>query len=98
LPDDVAETDGTPLVLLTSGKPRMTIKPVTISKGKNDLRARPAFDNWTATVRIRFDADQFNVSDVANLLYRAGQQVGLLEGRPLSKHSCGLNWGMFHLA
>jgi hypothetical protein len=53
---------------------------------------------WEAIVRIHYDADRFTVQDVANLLLRAGMQVGVGEGRMSSPHCVGLNWGCFTLA
>jgi hypothetical protein len=88
-------TDGTPLVKITKGEPEMNVMPVVISKGKTDLRARPIFKEWEADVRIRYDADQFTLTDVANLLARVGLQVGIGEGRPASKNSAGLGYGLF---
>jgi hypothetical protein len=52
---------------------------------------------WSATLRIQFDADQFQTSDVANLLARAGLQVGIGEGRPDSKKSAGMGFGQFEV-
>lgn len=94
-------TDGTPLVKITKGKPEMNVMPVRIGKGASattDLRARPIYKYWEAKVRIRWDADQFTLSDVANLLARVGLQVGLGEGRPASKNSAGLGYGLFDVA
>jgi hypothetical protein len=54
-------------------------------------------EGWEAKLRIRYDADQFSLSDVSNLLARAGMQVGVGEGRPDSKDSAGLGWGLFSL-
>ena len=48
-------------------------------------------------MRVRFDADQFTLTDVANLLMRVGMQVGIGEGRPFSKNSNGMGWGLFDL-
>jgi ribosomal protein S17 len=41
--------------------------------------------------------DQFKVQDVANLLSRVGEQVGICEGRPDSKNSAGMGWGTFQV-
>jgi len=59
------------------------------------LTIRPMYFPWSATLRIRFDADQFSVTDITNLLARAGGQVGIGEGRPNSKNSGGMGWGTF---
>jgi len=48
-------------------------------------------------VVVNFDADQFTVQDVTNLMQRVGMQVGIGEGRPDSRDSAGLGWGTFCL-
>lgn len=94
-PDGFDKEDGTPLVKFTKGKPEYMESYVRIP-GSVDVCARPKWDaGWRATLRIRFDADRFSASDVLNLLARAGQQVGIGEGRPDSKMSCGMGWGLF---
>jgi hypothetical protein len=88
--------DGTPLVRITKGEPGYFESTVRNDSGVCDIRARPMWQpGWEATLRVRFDADQFTMDDVANLLNRAGQQVGVGEGRPFSKKSAGLGWGLF---
>ena len=94
--DGVGEDGLTPLVQITKGEPMHTEMAVRINNTTTDIRARPMWaEGWEAVVRIRFDADQFTMTDVANLLVRAGLQVGILEGRPSSKDSNGMGWGMF---
>lgn len=61
------------------------------------VTVRAAYHNWSAKVKLRWDADQFTVEDVTNLLYRVGLQVGIGEGRPDSKNSTGMGWGMFEV-
>lgn len=90
--------DGTPLVKITKGKPMMHVGHGRNSNGSVDLRARPMWSpGWEAIVRIRFDEDQFQLQDVANLLARVGSQVGIGEGRADSKESAGCGWGFFSL-
>lgn len=100
LADGLDTDDGTPLVRITKGKP----EPFDIDKldtvrnetGVIDLRARPKWKpGWEAEIRVQFDADQFTSTDVANLLMRVGLQVGIGEGRPDSKKSTGMGWGLF---
>lgn len=94
--DGVDPDDGTPLVLITKGEPHYVEHAVRNESGVCDVRARPMWDDgWRAIVRIRFDADRFTAIDIMNLLARAGQQVGIGEGRPDSKESCGMGWGLF---
>ena len=66
-----------------------------VETGQPYVTVRAAYHNWGAKVNIRFDADQFTVEDITNLLMRVGQQVGLGEGRPDSKNSAGMGWGLF---
>lgn len=68
-----------------------------VETGQPYLIVRPAYHNWRATVRIRWDADQFTLQDVTNLMMRVGQQVGLCEGRNDSPNSAGMGWGSFDL-
>jgi len=91
--------DGTPLVRISKGEPTYHEAAVRISMGTTDIRPRPMWrEGWEAVVRVRFDEDQFTITDVANLMLRAGLQVGVGEGRPDSRSSCGMGWGMFTLA
>ena len=96
---DGFEADGTPLVKITKGEPHYHESYVRNATGVVDLRARAMWDvGWEMTVRIKYDADQFSLQDVANLLLRAGMQVGIGEGRPDSKGSAGCGWGTYTLA
>lgn len=95
--DSFDRTDGIPLVFIT-GEPQYFEQPVRNDSGVADLRARPMWEpGWTAAVRIRFDADIFTLDDVANLLLRAGMQVGIGAGRPDSRKSTGVGWGLFEI-
>lgn len=93
--DGLDKVDGTPLVKLIAGKPEKTELAVRNSTGVLDIRVRPLWRKWGAKVRVRFDEDQFTTQDVVNLLARAGQQIGIGEGRPYSKQSAGLGYGLF---
>ena len=80
------------------GKPRKLESIARVETGAAYITVRCCFDDWKAKIRIRFDADQFSIKDVSNLLARVGEQVGLGEGRPDSKNSTGMGWGTFRLA
>jgi hypothetical protein len=87
--------DQTPLVRITKGEPEYAEHIVRIQM-TTDIRARAMWrPGWEAVVRVKFDADQFTLTDVANLLMRVGMQVGVGEGRPDSKTSTGMGWGTF---
>jgi hypothetical protein len=88
--------DGTPLVRISKGEPKYVEHPVRNESGVADIRPRPMWaEGWEACVRIRWDASQFSVQDVLNLMARVGAQVGIGEGRPDSKNSAGMGWGLF---
>jgi hypothetical protein len=92
-------TDGTPLVRITKGEPEYNEMPVRLASGVCDIHPRPMWrPGWEAIVRIRYDADQFTLMDITNLLMRVGMQSGIGEGRPFSKNSNGMGWGLFTIA
>lgn len=94
--DGFDKEDGTPLVKITKGEPKMHLAPARNSNGSTDIRARPMWEaGWQAVVRIRWDTKQFGSADVVNLLATVGLQVGVGEGRPDSRMSAGQGWGMF---
>jgi hypothetical protein len=96
--DGFDAVDGTPLVKITKGDPERHFAPARNDNGSTDIRCRPMWrEGWEAVVRIRWDAAQFSASDVANLFARVGLQVGIGEGRPDSRNSAGLGWGLFEL-
>jgi hypothetical protein len=68
-----------------------------VSNGQPYVSVRAAYHNWKAIARISYDADQFNQDDVTNLMLRVGMQVGIGEGRPDSKNSAGMGWGLFRI-
>lgn len=94
--DDVDAYDGTPLVYI-EGEPEPHEAMVRNATGVADIRVRALWKEWATTLVIQFDADQFTASDVVNLVNRAGQQIGVGEGRPFSKNSNGLGLGTFEV-
>lgn len=98
-PDGFDADDGTPLVRITKGEPEVHEGYARNETGVVDIRVRPMWrEGWQAVVRVTFDADMLTVTDIANLLARAGLQVGVGEGRPDSKKSAGMGWGTFRIA
>jgi hypothetical protein len=96
-PDGHDRLDATPLVRIY-GDPTMRTDTVRNDNGSADIRYRPQWNNWTAKVKLRWDTGQFSLVDVMNLMARVGMQVGIGEGRPDSKNSAGLGWGLFKIA
>jgi len=90
------ETDGTPLVKITKGKPEYMESTVRLENGVLDIRPRPAWKpGWEAIVPVTYDADQITKESIVNLMARAGLQVGIGEGRHDSKKSAGTGFGTF---
>jgi hypothetical protein len=89
--------EGTPLVRILGKEPEVTSMAARNATGVIDVRIRPMWREWECELRIRYDADQFSATDVMNLLMRAGDQVGVGEGRHDSKASAGMGFGSFRL-
>lgn len=81
-----------PLVKI-DGEPRMHVERVKVGMSSTDLAARAMFEKWSSTFQISWDDDVFHAQDIVNLLARAGWQVGIGAGRPLSKMSGGTGKG-----
>lgn len=77
------------------GEPTKQEDMARVDTGQPYVTVRAAYHGWKARIRIRFDADQFTLQDVTNLISRVGLQVGIGEGRPDSKNSAGMGWGQF---
>ena len=91
------KVDGQPLIKLIAGPPERTAMATRNATGVADIRIRPMWREWKLQVVFRFDADQFTSSDVVNLVSRAGEQIGIGEGRPFSKSSNGMGYGTFKI-
>ena len=63
------------------GEPMMRTDEVKVQQAM-DLRYRPEFPQWSATLTIEYDEDNISASSIASLLYRAGLSVGVGEWRP----------------
>lgn len=98
LADGNDSTDGQPLVRLIAGEPEKVEMAVRNATGVADIRVRPMWREWKLNITIRFDADQFTSEDIVNLVARAGEQIGIGEGRPFSKSSNGMGYGTFTIS
>ena len=94
--DTFDAVDGVPLVHLHGDWERLDMHTRNRT-GVVDIRVRPMWRYWHINLRVKYDADQFTLTDVSNLLMRAGIQVGIGEGRPDSKDSTGLGFGTFEI-
>lgn len=95
--DGFDRVDGAPLVRLTEGVSEPWVAPTRNATGVVDLRCRPMYRTWASQLRIRFDRGMLTEEDVVNLIARVGMQVGIGEGRPDSKASAGLGFGLFEI-
>lgn len=94
--DGFDAVDGVPLVRI-EGEPESITMAVRNATGVADLRVRPIWREWGCVLRVQYDADQFTLEDVTNLMRRVGMQVGIGEGRPDSRDSAGIGWGTFDI-
>lgn len=95
--DGVDAEDGTPLVRIY-GDHVVDIRHTRNDNGGTDLRSRPRYDAWHAFLEVRYDADIFTPTDIFNLMWRVGAQVGIGEGRPDSRASPGIGFGTFSIS
>jgi len=91
-----AEEPQVPLIRIY-GKATKQEDMARVETGQPYVTVRAAYHDWRAKITIRWDADQFSIEDIANLLARVGTQVGIGEGRPDSKNSAGMGWGTFEI-
>lgn len=94
--DTFDAVDGVPLVHINGDWERLDMNTRNAT-GVIDIRVRPMWREWSMNLRVKFDEDQFTLTDVSNLLMRAGVQVGIGEGRHDSKSSTGLGFGCFKI-
>jgi hypothetical protein len=91
--------DSIPLVRVTKGDAQPSYMRVRNATGVIDIRARPLWKpGWEMEPVMQWDAAQFSLSDITNLIARVGLQVGIGEGRPDSRESAGLGYGLFDVA
>jgi hypothetical protein len=73
--------DGQGLVRI-NGEPSMREDPVRVGRGGADLRYRPEFRQWTATLDVLFVSSALTRSSVVSLVEAGGLGVGVGEWRP----------------
>jgi len=94
---DGFDMENKPLVRIYGDKAVTYPDHVRNATGVVDVRSRPMYKKWGCVLRVRYDQDQFKAESMANLIARAGLQVGVGEGRPDSKMSAGLGYGIFEI-
>jgi hypothetical protein len=73
--------EGADMLVEIDGVPKMREDPVRNSSGVADLRYRPVFWPWTATLHIVYIKNQFSLDSLVALV-DAGGNVGIGEWRP----------------
>lgn len=74
--------DGQQLVEITGDQAIMREDVVRVGMGGTDLRYRPQFTNWGATLKVRYLESQLSQESVLSLLDAGGMGVGVGEWRP----------------
>jgi hypothetical protein len=97
LSDGLDRNEFTPLVRLYGDSAETFTAHTRNASGVADIRSRPIYKKWGCVLKIRYDQDQFTAQDIVNLVARAGLQVGICEGRPGSRDSAGLGFGIFEI-
>lgn len=96
--EGVDAEDGSGLIkILSDSEPEKFVAPVRNATGVADIRVRPMWKKWGANVVISHDSDVLSKDHVVGLMKRAGFQVGICEGRPDSRSSCGMGWGRWEV-
>jgi hypothetical protein len=84
------------LVPIESPEPKMREDYVRIAMGTADLRYRPMFDPWRATLQIIFMPSLMSLDSVVALV-DAGGLGGIGDGRPSAPKSMTGVWGTFQV-
>lgn len=74
--------------------PKLRTDMVRIGQGTSDVRYRPEYDNWSANLEIRYNANVISAEIIINMFNTAGFSTGVGEWRP----ERGGNFGMFEVA
>ena len=85
--------DGEIIALHDYTGPKQREDMVRIAMGTADVRIRPEFPTWQATLQIRYNAGVLSLAQIANLFNVAGFSIGIGEHRPQKDGQ----WGMFHV-
>lgn len=77
------ESDYDDMVLIKSDKPIMREDMVRIGMGTADLRYRGELRNWSATFRIKYNANgSYSLENIINIINAGGVVCGIGEWRP----------------
>lgn len=77
-----------------NGKSDMRTDMVRLPNGSPDVRYRPEYKTWSASLTITFNEGVISLNQIFQLIETAGFSVGIGEGRPEKQ---GDTWGRFQL-
>lgn len=75
-------SDGRMLVVIEGGEPTMREDPVKLGRSGSDLRYRPSFWPWHATLEVSFFPSVITRNSILSLIDAGGLAVGVGEWRP----------------
>jgi hypothetical protein len=70
------------ILAMNCDEPTLREDYVRVGMGGTDLRYRPQFDHWSVDIDIEFDTELLQLTDICNLIDRAGFGTGIGEWRP----------------
>lgn len=79
------------------GEPRMREDMVRLESGVADIRYRAEYVEWSATLRIEFNAGVISAEQIVNLCDLAGYSEGCCEWRPSSPKSASGSCGRWRV-
>lgn len=82
------------MVEITSDEPEMREDMVKIGMGTADLRYRGQFNNWKATIKVKYNENgNFSLENIINIINAGGTICGIGEWRPEKDG----RFGMYHV-
>ncbi len=89
--------EGKEQLVRIEGEPEFTEMPVRIAMGTSDLRYRPLFFPWSATLTVEYTSVQITKESVVALVDAGGRWGGVGEYRPSSPKSHTGNYGRYQV-
>lgn len=89
--------EGPDQLVRIDGEPEFTEMPVRISGGTSDLRYRPLFWPWSASLTVEYNSLHLSKESVIALIDAGGQFAGVGEWRPSAPKSYTGNYGRYRV-
>jgi len=86
---EMSKTEGQMMVRIEGGEPTMREDVVRVGNGGTDLRYRPFFGEWSATLDVTFVKSMLTRESVLSLIEAGGLGVGVGEWRPEKRGDMG---------